>query len=667
MGSPLTIVAVDTGGTFTDLVMVHEDRTAVAKVLSTPHNPAAAIMAGLEQLSSGLSAEASVQRLIHGTTVATNAVLERRGAATVFVTNRGFRDLLTIGRQNRASLYDLRVHRPPLLVSPDQCFEVDGRLDKDGAEINPINEEGLADLVAAISATSCESIAVCLLHSYANSAHEEAVAHVLRSALPNVPISLSCEVLPLFREYERAATTALNAYVRPVMSRYLTDLANSLTAELLIMQSDGGAVSAARAADSPVRTLLSGPAGGVVGAAQAGRAVGLDRVVSFDMGGTSTDVSLVDARPALTTDSSIGGVPVAVSTLDIHTVGAGGGSIAWKDRGGALKVGPQSAGADPGPACYGRGEHATVTDAHLVLGRLPEAVKLGGTLALNRARAQRAVARLADAIGLDVEATAEGIIHIANAHMVRAIKVISLERGHDPRGFALVSFGGAGGLHACELAEVLEMPTVLVPPAPGLLSAVGMLNADLTQELSRSVLLAVEPGESIAPGRIRSILEPLEQRARRFLDQHAVPAADRTLRYRFDLRYLGQSYELSVDTEPPFEGLPEGPPEGPIDAFHRRHRQRYGFDLPTTAVEWVSVHVRAVGKGQTHTVGVEQVALPALPKTAYGEVFHRSALTPKQTIHGPAVIVEYSASTLVPPRWSLTVAENGSLLLVKRP
>ena len=652
------IVAVDTGGTFTDLVMCHDGGTAFAKVLSTPSNPAAAILAGLEVLRRDLTTEAPVGRLIHGTTVATNAVLERRGAATVFVTNRGFRDLLTIGRQNRPSLYDLEVRRPRPLVGRERCLEIGGRLDKSGVELEPITPPDLDDLVRAITeADSCESIAICLLHSYANPAHEVAVAEELRAAFPGIPISLSSEVLPLFREYERAVTTTLNAYVRPVMSRYLSELSRRLATKLLIMQSDGGTVSADQAGKLPVRTLLSGPAGGVVGAARAGHAAGLKRVISFDMGGTSTDVSLVDGQPTLTSESSIGGLPVAVSTLDIHTVGAGGGSIAWRDRGGALKVGPQSAGADPGPACYGRGDQATVTDAHVVLGRLPDTVTLGGTLSLSRNRAELAVGRLAESIGLDVPTTARGIIDVANARMIRAIKVISLERGYDPRDFALVSFGGAGGLHACELADALNMSTVIVPRAPGLLSAVGMLNADLTQVTSKTVLQSYEPGEDIDAEHLRPILVPLDNRATCFFEQHGVPPSEQTLRYRFELRYLGQSHELPLELKPPFVGL--------IEAFHERHERRYGYRLPARPVEWVSVHVHAVGAGHPGALGDESGTTDALASTEFGKVVARSCLSARSPVVGPAIVVEYSASTLVPAGWSLKVHTSGALLLTR--
>jgi N-methylhydantoinase A len=653
--SPDTLVAIDTGGTFTDLVLADAHGVRCAKVPSTPDDPARAILAGLEQLG------ARGARVVHGTTVGTNAVLERRGARTGFVTNEGFRDLLVIGRQNRPALYALRVERPEPLVARADVLTVPGRLSARGEVLEPLAQADVDALVAAMAAAAgdgVEAVAICLLHSYADPAHEAALAAALRDALPELRVSVSSELLPLFREYERAVATTLNAYVQPVMARYLGRLGAALGEELLINQSDGGTVRAAEAAEEPVRTLLSGPAGGVLGALEAGRGAGRTRLIGFDMGGTSTDVALVDGAPSYTREGTIGGLPLPVRTIDIHTVGAGGGSVAWLDAGGALKVGPHSAGAAPGPACYGRGEEPTVTDADVVLGRLPSGVPLAGSLALDRARAVAAVHRIAEPLGVSVEEAAAGIVAVAEARMVRAIKVISLERGHDPRDFTLVAFGGAGALHACGVAEALEMRAVLVPVAPGLLSAVGMLSADCSRELVAATMETIPAGAALEPDRLAAALAPLRAQGAAFLDSQGVADADRAYEGRVALRYRGQSFELDV------------PAEGDVIArFHERHAWRYGYDLRERDVEWVAVGLRALGRRPKVAVPATAGAPSRSPgaSTNWGhacaEVFWRDELAPGETRRGPLVVAELSATTWVAPGWRLTVEPGGALLL----
>lgn len=655
-----TLIAVDTGGTFTDLVMWHEGGTEVLKILSTPDDPAGAVLEGVAELVRRLPAGASPGRVVHGTTVATNAVLERRGARTVFVTNTGFSDLMTIGRQNRPALYSLEVRRAEPLVGRDRCLEIEGRIDKAGVELSAVGPAALGELIQRVSQLKPEAVAVCLLHSYANPVHETRVAARLREALPDVPVSSSHQVLPLFREYERAVATTLNAYVQPAMAAYLRRLGAQLPCDLLIMRSDGGTAPADDVATQPVHTLLSGPAGGVVGARRAGQSAGLERLIAFDMGGTSTDVSLIDGQAALTAEGRISGLPLAVTTIDIHTVGAGGGSIGWRDAGGALKVGPQSAGADPGPACYGQGDLPTVTDAHLLLGRLPARLRLGGAIALKTGRARGAINALAATLGTTAEETARAIIEVANARMVRAIKVISLERGHDPREFTLVCFGGAGGLHACELADALEMGRVLVPQAPGLLSAVGMLNADLRHEFTRSLLTKV-PAGAAPPESVAQTIEGLRGDATSYLESIGVPAESQRLEVRCDLRYEGQSFELSVSADDLGQVGPD---------FHRLHNQRYGYSMSDRTLEWVAVRVQAVGlKAECPLfAGANRPDQPSKPgkrtgQTTYGQVFDRGLLAVGQTVAGPAVVTEYSACTLVPSGWGLEVLADGALLL----
>ena len=645
-----TVVAVDTGGTFTDLIMCQDGEVRTAKVLSTPQNPAEAILGGVEQLAGGTGSV--LDRLLHGTTVATNAVLERKGARTAFVTNARFQDLMSIGRQARPELYALRIERPAPLAERRDCHGIAGRLDQEGNPIEGLDPQQLHPLGSRLVADGVESVSVCLLHSYANPHHELEVAQLLADVLEGQPISLSTEILPLFREYERATATTLNAYVQPLLRHYLTKLEEGVGCDLLIMQSDGGMASASDASKRPVNTLLSGPAGGVVGAARAGSDSGFGRVISFDMGGTSTDVSLIEHTPTLTREGSIGGLPLPMPALDINTVGAGGGSLAWLDAAGALKVGPQSAGASPGPACYGLGDAPTVTDAHVVLGRLPSSTRLGGHLVLDRERACNAVAELGSRAGLSLEATAKGIIRIANAHMVRAIKVISLGRGHDPREFALVTFGGAGGLHACEMADELGIETVLVPNWPGLLSAVGILGADLSQEFSVSLLgLSGVPDRSV----LSELAAPLFERGCQFLDRHDVPSQQRRFEYLVEMRYEGQSFELAVACDSDFARIE--------DSFHSQHEQRYGYLLSDKPIQMVAMRVRALGEVGLHPNPKREVGEAKSIESEVGPILERDTLPAGYRVRGPAVVSELSGTTYLPLGWRLEVADNGCLNL----
>ncbi|MCC7186403.1 MAG: hydantoinase/oxoprolinase family protein, partial [Acidobacteria bacterium] len=477
-------LGIDTGGTFTDFVQLTAAGLVVHKQRSTPDDPSRAILEGIQRLTGG-TGEADV---VHGSTVATNAVLERKGARVALVATRGFEDVLKIGRQTRPELYNVFVAPRPPLVEPHLTFGIAERLDAAGNVLESVVEDDIDQLARVLHDRKVEMVAVCLLHSYANPVHEQQVALLLRQS--GLVVCTSHEVLPEYREFERWSTTVVNAYVTPLMERYLKTLEQALPRRLSIMQSNGGCISAGAARAQAVRTVLSGPAGGVVGAKAVAEAAGLTRVIGFDMGGTSTDVSLIDGAIARTTDSRVGDFPVRLPVIDIHTVGAGGGSIAYLDTGGALRVGPRSAGATPGPGCYGVGEELTVTDANLLLGRLDPDYFLGGRMAIDRARTDRVAAALARQTGLSVPELSEGIVRVANANMERAIRVVSVERGHDPRQFALVAFGGAGGMHACEIAEQLQMATVMVPRYAGVLSAFGMLVADVTKDYSASVLRA---------------------------------------------------------------------------------------------------------------------------------------------------------------------------------
>jgi N-methylhydantoinase A len=653
-------VAVDTGGTFTDLLYAAEGRLETLKVPSTPDDPSRAILDGLRSLCGPDTAVV----LLHGSTVATNAILEGKGASVALVTNRGFEDVLEIGRQDRPQLYALVGHRPPPLVPGEARLGVAGRLGPQGEEIEALDVTELDALADRVAGTGAASIAVCLLHAYANGEHEDRVAEALRGL--GRPISVSSRLLPEYREFERTSTTVVNAYVAPVMGRYLERLeAESGAAAVAVMGSNGGTLAVERAVREPAQTVLSGPAGGVVGALAWARRAGFGNILTFDMGGTSTDVSLCPGRPLRTREFSIAGRPVALPVLDIHTVGAGGGSIARVDPGGALRVGPESAGATPGPICYGRGgTEVTVTDAHVWLGRIPTDAFLGGEGGLDRTAVEGPLTTLAEALGCSPNEAAEGVLAVADAAMERALRVISVERGYDPAGFALVAFGGAGALHAAELAGRLGCERALVPPDPGLLSAYGILTAPVTREVSRSILRShEEPGTSDF---LTESLRALSDEARNALEAEGADPGAITVERQIDARYRGQSFELRVPAEPK---------EGDwVEAFHGAHAARYGYRRDEAPVEAVTARATASAPGP-------QVAVPHVaptegpPETAACTVVHRGARLDAQAVWrtdlrggdrlaGPALVLDYSATTWVPPRWSLSVDAVGILHLV---
>ncbi len=635
MGNSVRYFGVDTGGTFTDVVCVGPNGPSVHKLLSTPDNPSRAIVQGMSVLGADESSQ-----LVHGTTVATNALLERAGARVGFITTVGFGDMLYIGRQNRPDLYALRVQTPNPL--PSDTFELVERLDSGGNVVVAPTPAELERLRLWASESGCTAFAICLLHAYANPAHERMVARALEEAVPAAHISCSHEVLNAFREYERASTTSVNAFVGPVMSNYLRSLAESSPAAgIEIMQSNGGRCDLAFASRFPVQTVLSGPAGGVVGAMNAAQSAGMSRIITFDMGGTSTDVSLVDGQPTWTSEATVDGLPVGVPVIDIYTVGAGGGSIARQDRGGALRVGPESAGASPGPAAYGRGgDQPTVTDAHVVLGRIPPDRFLGGEMNLDVEAARAVVGKLAGELGESMEAVASGMLEIAEASMARAIKVISIERGHDPREFTLVSFGGAGGLHACSLAESLEIPTVLIPMAPGLLSAIGALASESVRVKSQAVLEQFDDWDADT-----TIAELAAEMAE--FEGYA-------LRFEVDLRYLGQSFEIAVPWS-----------DDVVGEFGEAHERLYGY-RSERPIEVVAM--RAVANRPSPAPPIVWTPAEGGPTNTqnvwFGDwveavVVERSSIT--GSLVGPAIITEYSGTTVIPPGWTVSVVAGGHL------
>jgi len=640
----LTRIGVDTGGTFTDFVALIDGKLHTAKVLSTPDDPSRAIVEGLEQL--GL--ESSAVDLVHGTTVGTNAVLEGKGAKAAFVTSTGFGDMLGLGRQNRDLLYSLAQPRVEPPVEESLCLEIDARVSADGHVLAEPTSEALRELRNRIEDLAPESVAVNLLFSWMRPDLEQAI----RNALPeDLPVSLSSEVLPEIREYERGIATWLNASVGPKLAGYLGRLEKALGGgRLAVMQSSGLTVSAEQAGQRGVHLLLSGPAGGLAAAAHIGREIDCKRLLTFDMGGTSTDVALLDGKPSLTRDGRIGRYPVAVPMVDMHTIGAGGGSIARVDAGGLIQVGPDSAGADPGPVCYGRGgENVTVTDANLLLGRLPRATRLGGTHRLDYEAAQHAMDGLAERAGLSREETARGVIRIANEHMSRALRVMSAERGVDPKSATLMSFGGAGGLHVCELAESLGMARAIVPARSGVLSALGMLVARPGRQATASFLRRADAvsGDDVEQG-----FEPLVDQVRDELGDDGIAAADLDIERWIDCRYVGQSATLE---------LPIQSPDELADAFHELHEKTFGHRLDLS-VELVGLRVEARGAPRLEEVPALDMGDEATEAEHEVPVLMRSGLA-DSSVEGPAIVMDTDATTWVAEGWRATLDEGGHLLL----
>jgi N-methylhydantoinase A len=674
--TPLLRVAIDTGGTFTDCVWAERGHLRMLKVFSTPSDPSKAIVEALKKIS-----PAGPVILLHGTTVGTNTLLQRTGARVALVTTAGFEDAIEIGRQARPKLYDLFFDRIEPLVPAELRMGLHERTASNGEILQAPSPQGLQSLGERLRQKNPEAIAISLLFSFANSKNEKSVAGALKNL--GLPISISHQILPEFREYERTSTVVVNAYLQPVMQRYLESLerragssgrSGANQSRIFVMQSSGGITSLGSAAREPVRTVLSGPAGGVVGAAGIARRSGFDRIISFDMGGTSTDVALVDRAIRASGQAEIAGLPVGVPMLDIHTVGAGGGSIARFDVAGALRVGPESAGADPGPICYGRGVQPTVTDANLLLGRLQPQRFLGGDFTLDLERTRRLVAEWLKprAAKLTPAQFAVGVIRVVNSVMEKAIRVVSIERGHDTREFALVAFGGAGGLHACELADALSIPRVMIPALPGALSAFGILVSDLVKDYSRTVLWRV--ALKLPAKQIDKEFAALQHRAETdFRDEDW--SGKITYQRSVDVRYQGQGYELNI---PYTRNL--------IADFRHEHQQRYGHSYPDRDVELVTLRLRSIIKASqarmstiiTNRVGTAAPSRPGRAKLGgalnrapvifagkklTAAIQSRDSLQPGIKYSGPAVITEYSATTVVPPGKRFWPDKWGNLLI----
>jgi N-methylhydantoinase A len=666
--SPILRIAIDTGGTFTDCVWIEHGRVRLLKVFSTPSDPAQAIAEAVRQITGD-----SAIVLLHGTTVGTNTILQRKGARVALITTAGFEDAIEIGRQARPKLYDFFFDRVEPLVPAELRFGVDERVDSEAHILQEPTPKDLESVRNKVEAQHAEAVAISLLFSFANPANEKAVEQALESL--RIPLSVSHKILPEFREYERTSTVVVNAYLQPVMQWYLQSLERRLRKpatkskpNIFVMQSSGGITTLSAAIREPVRTVLSGPAGGVIGAQATARLSKFEEIISFDMGGTSTDVALVDHQAKASTQSEIAGLPVGVPMLDIHTVGAGGGSLARFDAAGALRVGPESAGADPGPICYGHGTLPTVTDAHLLLGCLQSHRFLGGNFQLDLERTRRIAAEWLQKqnSGLSLEQFAAGVIRVVNATMEKAIRVVSIERGYDPRHFALVAFGGAGGLHACELAHALGIPRVIVPAMPGALSAFGILVSDVIKDYSRTVLWRASA--DLPFPQLDREFQRLSETARKDFRAEGWTGTIQEQR-NIDTRYRGQGYELSV----PFS-------RNLIHDFHQVHAQRYGYSHPEREIELVTLRLRGIlrspqaqvvnraperKKKSSASTGtpVEQCPVIFDGKRTSTHIYDRAALSPGKKYSGPAIVTEYSATTAIPPGMSFHLDRASNLLI----
>ena len=675
--APSLSIALDVGGTFTDVTLRDPEsgRLWITKTPTTPRDPSEGFVAGVDKaLALAGAGPAALRHVLHGTTTATNAILEAKGAATGLLTTAGFRYVLEIGRHDiprRANMFAWT--KPARPVPPELIFEIPGRIGVDGEEIESLGQDAVRAAARRLREAGVASIAVCFVHSYADGAHERRAREILHDEYPECAVSLSCDVLPVFREFERSMVTVLNAYVQPLVGRYVGRLAERLRARgigapLSIMKSNGGVVAADVVRAQSIHTALSGPAAGVIGARLIGESTGLDNVISVDVGGTSADVCLIqDGEAAVTTEGRVGDWPVPVPMVEIHTIGAGGGSIARVTADGTLTVGPESAGAVPGPACYGAGgEEPTVTDAHLVLGRIP-AHLLGGEMRLDVERARRAIdERVARPMGLSFEAAACGILDIVNNNMVGAIRLVSVERGHDPRDFALVAFGGAGPLHGGDLAALLSMRTIVVPRHPGVLSTFGLLGTEARNDYARTSLQKPPDYDLEAVARI---YRELETQADAWLGAEGVPAGQRRLVRLADLRYRHQGFELTVPW--PGRGIDV---DALIARFHERHERLYTYALRDAPVEIVTLRVAASGR-------VRRFALPAVgrtrarPRSARRRVYfagrgwvdaacvQREALGAGARIVGPAIVEQLDATTVVPPGQHGHVDRFGNLII----
>jgi len=670
-------VSIDIGGTFTDLVVYDEEekQAFTGKVLSTPDDPAQGVITGL---TSAMDDPGQISFLVHGTTVGLNSFLERRGERVLLITTEGFRDIYAIARGDRKKLFALKYRKPEPLVPLWDIHTVRERTLYDGTVEEPLREEDFSPILEKIQAERIGAVAVCFLHAYVNPEHEVRAREILQTSVPGLSVSLSHEVAREWREYERSSSAVLNAYIAPTVERYLRSLEGQLEdraveARLHVMQSNGGVMTADAARDLPIQTLLSGPVGGTIGGGALSEALGRPNLLCVDMGGTSFDASLVvEGQPSVSTEIELEGLPILMSLVDIHTVGAGGGSLAYLEAG-ALRVGPKSAGADPGPACYGRGgTQPTVTDANLFLGRMDPEYFLGGEMTLDVGAAEEAIRSVAEKLDLSTEELAEGILAIINAKMAEAMRTITVEQGIDPREYSLVAFGGAGPMHAVALAEELEIGEVIVPPAPGTFSAWGMLQTDIRHDVTQTFY---RPMDASVAGDLESVYSELEGQARQVLREEDVPEERMELMRTADMRYVGQEYFVNVEI--PENGKVTGDALGALDErFHAAYKTRYGHSTPGAPVEFVNLRVAALGELERETVGFRTGKGEALPEHELREVvferkrlpakiFRRDELPSGTSASGPLVMEEDTATTVVPPGWEIRVDDLGNVIVTR--
>ena len=690
-------LGIDIGGTFTDATLLQEEtgELHIGKVPSTPRDPSAGFMEATHRVlrANNVSPD-EVTYVVHGTTIATNSIIEGKLARAGFVTTDGFRDMLEIARQIRPSLYDLQFEKPKPLVPRHLCFGVTERLDAQGQVLTPLDEASVIQVAEALRRENVESVAVCLLHAYANPDHEKRVGEIIQDVIPEAMISLSSEVAPEFREYFRASTTVINVGIQPLVARYLERIEKRLreegvVAELLLMQSSGGVYSFAEARRKPVFLVESGPAAGVISAAYLGSNLGYKNIISFDMGGTTAKVGLIqNGTPTVTKDYEVGltaqagagshrgaGYPIRTPVIDLVEIGAGGGSIAWVDSGGILRVGPRSAGADPGPVCYGQGgTEPTITDANLVLGRLRPDHFLGGEMSLDVEAARQAIKqKCADPLGMEEVEVAHGIVEIANAAMVNALRMVSVQRGYDPRDFVLVAFGGAGPVHANRLASETEMPTTIIPMSPGTTSALGLLVTDLKHDYSTTM---IERVDRLDLGAVIRVYEELEGQGRETLEREGIPKAEMDFRWQVDIRYVGQSYELTIPL--PGNRIDSAMLEQVLSRFHQKHDRAYGFSTPGEAVEFVSLRLTAIGqiikpklRELERSDGNLAAALISSRSVYFAEhggyldcpIYDRYKLAAGHLLKGPAIVTELDSTTVIHPGYRAEVDRYGNLVM----
>lgn len=674
-------IGIDTGGTFTDVSLIEESsgKSYITKVPSTPANPSVAVRNGIEQITKkvGIKNE-EISFFIHGTTVATNAMLEQKGAKTALLTTKGFKDVLQIGRQTRPKLYDFQARNSKPLVDRNWRFELDERIDVMGNIVKQVDEEEVKQIATILLEEEIDSLAICFINSYVNESNEKRVKELLREMAPDLSITLSCEVLPEFKEYERTSTTVANAYVLPKMKNYLTHLRKEIkekkiNSDLYVMQSNGGVINAETAINIPVRTMLSGPAGGVLSGEMVAKNTSHKNIITIDMGGTSLDTALIENEvPQFTTISEIDGKPIKIPMIEMHTIGSGGGSIAWIDAGGALKVGPHSAGATPGPVCYGNGgKEPTVSDANAILGRLNPEEILGGSMKLDVASARKIMKeKIANPLGVTVEEAAEGILKVINANMVRGIRVISVEKGHDPRNFSLMAFGGAGPLHAVDIAKDLNSKNVIIPPNPGIECAKGMLTADVRHDYVQTY---TNRFHTVQIKELNNAFSILIERATEELKKEGFDHTSIELQTSLDLRYLNQAYEISVPVQAlhiKSEDL-----EKSASLFHHLHEKIYGFSREEEQLELINI--RLIAKGLIKEVKVAHKSLDRLNEVKavssrdvyFNGAFHstpiyeRESMMVHSVIKGPAVIEQLDSTIIIHPEQSAKVDNMGNLII----